>query len=175
MELPCSTYFVIARLQPAEECKDLNPGELPLSNGWVLDIYSDLLCIWNPSVSRPFAELRPFMSEALDLVMALYVFRSGRLLGYQLRNWIECKDIRSAKNIIGAFVPRPTAARASRRVNVSWKRAAKTFQQVYQKVFLRVALKDYVSALRDRGDDAFFFAYRAVESICRGISSPKGE
>ena len=40
---------------------------------------------------------------------------------------------------------------------------------------MRQALKDYVSALNDSGDDAFFYAYRAVEAVCRSVSSPKNE
>lgn len=175
MAADSSTYFFIARLEPFDECRNFNPGELRIRDGWVLDICTDLICLWNPEVSQPFADLRPFMSQALDVITALYIFRSKRVISYQLRNWIECKELSCRKNMIGAFLAHPVNPRASSRVNVTWKRAAKAFPKVFDTAFLRLAVKDYAAALKDRGDDAFLFAYRGIESICRGISGATTE
>jgi hypothetical protein len=35
----------------------------------------------------------------------------------------------------------------------------------------RLALRDVLAALRDRGDDAFVFAHRAVSDVARAVSS----
>jgi len=166
-------YFFIARLAPFEECKDFNPGELRIQDGWILDVYSDLMCIWNADVSNDFDEVRAFCNDMFHLLTLLFVFRSQKLISHQMRNWIESKGVGSRDNVIGAFLSTHAMPNSKSRDNVSWRRVARIFPKVSGDQFLRLALKDYVSSQRDSGDDAFFFAYRSVESVCRCFCSTR--
>jgi len=173
-----STYFVIGRLRPAEYCANFNPGELDFGDGWILDVYYDLICIWSADVSHGFQELLPGIREKFHLVTDLFAFRTERLISYELQNWVEARDTESRKNMIGAFLgDESTGSRPRRnsRPNVSWKRAAQKADKINSNPQLRLAIKDYVAALRDPGDDAFFFAYRAIENSCRSISGVTGQ
>jgi hypothetical protein len=98
-------------------------------------------------------------------------------VAHQLLSWVEAKDVSSPKNVIGMFknnlgsIKIPGQKHPSNRV---WRKIEKGFPVFKDNTYLRIAIKDYVSALRHGEDDAFFFAYRAVESICRGISGATG-
>jgi hypothetical protein len=39
----------------------------------------------------------------------------------------------------------------------------------------RLAIRDVYSALQERGDDAFVFAYRAIEDVARAVSGCTGD
>lgn len=173
-----STYYFIAQLSPEDECRTFYPGELQIGDGWVLDICFDLMSIWNPSVQTKFGRVRPSITEAFNLLTDLYTFDSNKLLTYRLRNWVEAKEVCSPKNMIGVFKTNLTWKKhpsGRHPNNRRWRRVAKAFPAFRGNPQLRLAVKDYVSAIRDSGDDAFFFAYRAVESICRNASGSKGE
>jgi len=168
-----STYFFIGKFEPFEECKDFNPGELDLGDGWILDIFLDLVCIWKPKVSSSFKEVSPFVNSALALVTALFIFRSKIMLNHRFSHWIEAKEVQSVKNTIGAYISKFAEPHKNARVNVHWKKAAWVFTQVMNNQLMRLALKDYISSLRDGGDDAFFYAYRSIENVCRFVSGAK--
>jgi hypothetical protein len=173
-----STYFFIAQLNPESECRKFNPGELKLNDGWVVDIYYDLICIWNPSVQESFDNIRKFVPQAFTLLIDLFSFHTKKIITFQLQSWVEAKDVSSAKNVIGIFksnlgsIKIPGQKHPTNRV---WRKVAKGFSVFKDNPNYRIAIKDYVSALRDGGDDAFFFAYRAVESICRSITGTTGD
>lgn len=173
-----STYYFIAQLNPESECRTFNPGELKINDGWVVDIYYDLICIWNPNVHESFDKIRPFVSQAFKLLIDLFSFRTKKIISYQLLTWVEAKDISSPKNVIGMFKSNLGSIKISGQkhpTNRIWRKVAKGFSVFKDNPYLRIAIKDYVSALRDGGDDAFFFAYRAIESICRGITGATGD
>ena len=58
------TYYFTATLNPAEYCRDFNPGELPLGDGYVVDIFFNGITIWNPSLKVNFVKVNPFVQEA---------------------------------------------------------------------------------------------------------------
>jgi len=165
-----STYFFIGRLSPSEECKDFNPGELKLDDGWILDIFMDLICIWKPGVSGKFDDIRDFIKESFSLITALFIFRSKKPLDYTLTNWIENLKVESPENIIGAFVSKQSTPRRNARINCSWRKAAMVFPKFMSRPLFRLALKDYVLAEKNGGDDSFFYAFRALENICRAVT-----
>ena len=178
MSRSASTFFFLARLSPEGDCRGFNPGELSLGDGWILDICYDLMCLWNPRVGGTFPDTKLFVREACNLLTDLYSFKADKVLAFELRNWVETKEMESLKNVIGTFLPnvqpgrKPSpASEGSRR----WKRVAKAFLCIHNNPHLRLSIKDYVSAIRDSGDDAFFFAYRAIESICRSASGATGD
>ncbi len=174
-----STYYFIGQFEPYEKCKDFNPGELDLGDGWILDIFLDLVCIWNSKVSKPFNEVSPYVNRAVALVTALFIFRSRIILNHRFSHWIEAKEVHSPKNIIGAYVgdkvSKYAEPRRNARVNTHWKKAAAIFPKVMSNQFIRLALKDYMSALKDGSDDAFFYAYRSIENVCRLVSGAQDE
>ncbi len=168
-----STYFFIGKLEPFEECKDFNPGELSLGDGWTLDINLDLICIWKSGVVDPFDKINPFIKELFSLIIALFIFRSKILLKFRLTNWIEAKEIESVKNLIGVYVSRYSQPRRNARINVTWKKCAHIFSKFQHHQLFRLALKDCVTSLQEEGDDSFFYAYRALENTCRAITGAK--
>ena len=170
-----STYYFIGKFEPHEECSDFNPGELDIGNGWILDIFRDLACIWNSKVSSPFKDVSPFIHRAFALATALFIFRSKIMIDHRFSHWIEAKEVQASKNIIGAYVSRFSEPRRNARINVHWKKTARIFPKIIDNQFVRLALKDYISAIKDTGDDAYFFAYRSVENICRFISGAQDE
>jgi hypothetical protein len=55
------------------------------------------------------------------------------------------------------------------------RRAARLAAKVHNLPGWRLALRDIHSALRDRGDDGFVFAYRALEDVARAVSGQSGQ
>lgn len=172
-----STYFVIGRTQPTEHCTDFNPGELQLGDGWILDVYYDLICIWSADVTRPFEEEKRGIEDKVRLITDLFIFRARRLIRYELQSWVEARHIQSRANMIGGYVAGdlPTAPNRKSRASASWRRAAQKATGFSHNPQVRLAVRDYIAALRDPGDDAFLFAYRAIENSCRAVSGATGD
>jgi hypothetical protein len=174
-----STYFIIGTLSPEADCLAFNPGELPLGkSGWVLDICYTLVTLWNPRSRQPFASIKSSAREQLGLLVDLYSFHSNRLLAVKLLNWVEARDVSAKQNMIGAFLGTEAIKVSSNRKNEQnrrWRKVAKVFPYVVNQPHLRLAVKDYVAALRDEGDDAMLFAYRAVEDVCRSLRPIAGQ
>lgn len=175
-----STFFFVGTLSPDSDCVDMQPGELSLGEGWTLDVCYSLISIWNPAVTGSFDEVKRFAADAIDLLARLVSFRWKRNLLVRLEDWIEVKGVVCEKNVIGRFVgdwnrhPRRPSRSNNPRVNVHWQRAAKAFSHFNESAPDRLAVKDFTAALRESGDDAFLFANRAVEDLCRAYS-PNGK
>jgi len=144
----------------------------------VLDVCYNLICLWNPRVRRSFRGLKPYAKDSLDLLVDLYSFNADKVISYRLTNWVEAQEVYANRNMIGVYVGGSAIKMAGSRNNPQnrrWRKVAKAFPMVNRRPHLRVAIKDYVNALRDGGDDAFFFAYRAIESACRDATKANGQ
>lgn len=173
------TYYFTATLNPAEYCRDFNPGELYLGNGYRLDIFFNGITIWNPNLKSTFVKVRPIVWEAFDTLIAAFIFRehivSNRIfkLSINIQRCIEAMNVKADANLIWTldypgkiYTPSPKS-----RVNVTWRRVAKFFPKINKSVNHKIALKDYLACINEPGDNAFFFAYRIIEDIKRAIDS----
>jgi hypothetical protein len=174
-----STYFVIGTLSPEADCLAFNPGEMRLgTSGWVLDICYTLVSLWNPRIRRPFGSIKSLAREHLSLLVDLYSFHSNSLLSFRLLNWVEAREVSSKQNMIGVFLGTESVKVSPNRQseqNRRWRKVARMFPDVVAQPNLRLAVKDYVAALRDASDDSMLFAYRAVEDVCRSIRPVAGK
>ena len=173
-----STYFIIGTLFPDADCLAFNPGEMALGRGWVLDICYTLVSVWNPRLRRPFHVLKPMVREYLSLLVDLYSFHANKLLSFRLVHWVETREVVAKQNMIGFFMGTDSIRISRNRNNPQnrrWRKVAKIFPDVLSQVHLRLAVKDQVNAMRDEGQDSMFFAYRAVEHVCRSVSDVAGQ
>lgn len=177
------TYYFTASLNPAEYCKEFNPGELELMDGYRLDIFYNGITIWNPSLKANFNKVNTFVREAFDIIIPAFIFRehiiSKRIfkLSLNMQKCIEAMNTRAEHNLIWTLdYPAKIYKEPNRkaRVNVTWRRIAKYFRRVQQSTHHKVMLKDYQNSISDSGDNAFFFAYRIIEDIRLAINSEKG-
>lgn len=175
------TYYFVATLNPAEYCRDFNPGELYLGNGYRLDIYFNGITIWNPSLKFNFIKVWPFIREAFDIVLSAFIFRehivSNRIfkLSISIQRCIEAMKVKADSNLIWTldYPGKIYTPNTKSRVNVTWRRAAKFFPRINKNINHKLALKDYLSCIRDSSDNAFLFAYRILEDIRRAINLEK--
>jgi hypothetical protein len=84
--------------------------------------------------------------------------------------WLEVRNVEARANVVGTIHERfeagavteldgPRARDFTTAANAAWR--------FVREPRLRLAFKDFGFSLRDRGDDAFLYAYRAVENARR--------
>jgi hypothetical protein len=175
------TYYFTATLSPTEYCKDFNPGELNLGDGYRFDIFFNGVTIWNPNIKAKFVKVSPFVKEAFDILISAFMFReyiiSKRVfkLSLNMQRCIEAMNVRAESNLIWTldypgqiYTPNTKA-----RVNVTWRRVANFFSKFNASVHHRIMLKDFRDSITSAGDNAFFFAYRIIDDIRRAINLEK--
>lgn len=166
-----STYFFIGKL--SDNLAKYQVQQIPLKNNFYFEVYLSGISIWG-NTKEPFDKLFPKIKEMFKTIIAAFVFKTNKPLFYSLENWLETKEVIAEKNIIGWLFPpfspiEPYPQRS--RKNTAWKKAVWLFNNLHNKNgnYL-LALKDYYSALTDTSDDAFLFAYRSIEDICRAVN-----
>jgi len=110
------------------------------------------------------------------VIVSGFAFRTGTPISYTLKNWIEAKETIARKNMIG-WILTPLALKehypARSPKNTPWKKSAILYNQLYKGKGNNnhiLALKDYRSAITEKSENAFLFAYRSIEDICRAIT-----
>jgi len=168
-----STYFFIGRL--SDPGSRFQVQDAQLGGGLKLAVFWDAIVISGPTVDS-FAALRPRVQKAFDLTTAAYVFKSKSPIDCRLENWVEALNV-STDGVVGRFLrpsqPPPPIAPTRSPVNTPWRLAARLNRlYVASKVTENhvLALRDYQLAVLDPSDNAFIYAYRAVEDICRSVS-----
>ncbi len=172
------TYYFTASLNPAETCRDFNPGELNLGEGYRLDIYFNGITIWNPNLKANFVKINKFIRETFDIIIPAFIFRehiiSNRIfkLSLSMQRCIEAMNVKAEHNLIWTldYPGKIYAPSTKARVNVSWRRVARFFPLISRNINHKIALKDYLACINDSGDNAFFFAYRILEDIRGAIN-----
>jgi hypothetical protein len=169
-----STYFFIGRLSDPQARFQVQ--DAPLGGGLRLDVFWDAISVWG-TTTQPFDTFRPEVRSALDLMVAAYVFKTDRPIDYRLENWAEAKGVEGKEGVVGRFLvpnqPLPALPPTRSRLNTPWKLAAKLNRArlagsvTQNHVF---ALRDYQQALLEPSDNAFIYAWRAVEDTCRAVS-----
>lgn len=165
-----STYFFLGRLTEPGARYQLQ--EAKLRDGFRLEVFLEHIAIWGTSDQR-FDPLRMAVKSTLDTIVSAFAFRTRRAVSYSLESWVEAKSTEATKNVIGWFRPAgsvpPTADRRGR--SAAWAKAVRLYNTMTASQANHVlALKDLNSARRDSSADAFLFAYRAIEDICRAAT-----
>jgi hypothetical protein len=168
-----STYYFIGRLSPPIHCRYFNPGEIHLKNGFVVDVFNELICIWVPGTEESFDKLRSSVLEAFDIIITVFIFITNKKLAFQLAYWVEAKEVISKKNIIGYIVPTGEKLISPSRKGkyaVAWRKAARFYLKIEDSFYHKMAIKDYKNCISSLGDDAFFYAFRIIEDIRRAAT-----
>ena len=173
-----STFYFIGRLSPSTWCKNFNPGELHFGDGYVLDVFQELVSIWVPGTDQPFEKVRNQALEHVDTCVSLFSFLTNKNIDFRITNWIEAKETDSQKNTIGYFQGKeniPRAPSKKNKDNIVWRKISKDLWKVEDSFFHKAALKDYKNFKNASGDDAFFYAYRILENIRRAATNGSDE
>lgn len=166
----------MARVSPAASA-GFNAWEIPIAPGVRFEAFVDGLAVW----SKPGKHAISTPEEARELfavVVGAYALITGVALDWSLSNWVEATEASFKGTTVGfgsdtrAFAA-PIRRRSRRSTDI--RRAARLAAAVRHKPSWRLALRDVWSALRERGDDAFVFGYRAIEDVARALSGQTGQ
>jgi hypothetical protein len=166
-----SAFWFHGRLRPTAATR-FNVEEFEIAKGVRLEVFHDGIAVW----SKPGASAVTTIEDAGDLmrlVTAAYGLISGVALDFSLEGWVEATDARFSGTVVGFGVdPRGHDPHMPKRSNrsVDMKKAAGLACAVRHLPGWRLAVRDVHAALRDGGDDAFVFAYRALEDVARAVS-----
>lgn len=168
-----STYYFIGAL--SDQSARYFVSNLRLADGFFLEVVMDGISMWG-STYKDFKQVRIQVENALDVIVSGFAFRTGTPISYTLKNWIEAKEIIARKNMIG-WILTPLAFREHypdrSPKNTHWKKSALLYDQLFQGKGNNnhiLALKDYRYAMIERNENAFLFAYRSIEDICRAVT-----
>lgn len=169
-------WWFYGRLRPTAATR-FNVQEVPVAPGVRLEVFHDAIAMW--SKSGPNAIHGPQEpNELFALVLGAYALITGVALDWSLDGWVEATGARFDGTMMGVVVdPRghdPMLSPRSRR-SVDMRRAARLAISVRSVPSYRLALRDIYAAFHDRGDDAFVFAYRAIEDVARAVSGRRGD
>lgn len=168
-----NTFFFIGRLTNPESRFQVQ-GE-QLGGGLQLAVFWDAIVV-SLGTSETFADVLFRVRSAIELTVAAYVFKTKVAMDYRLESWVEAQNV-STDGVIGRFTAPnqgvPSMAPQGSPLNRPWKRAARlSRERVAGNVTNNhaLALRDYQVAAIDRSDNAFIYAHRAVEDICRAVT-----
>lgn len=168
-----STYYFIGTL--SDQSSRYFVSNLRLADGFFLEVVMDGISIWG-STYKDFKQVRAQVENTLDVIVSGLAFRTGTPISYTLKNWIEAKETIAKKNMIG-WILTPFAFKehypARSPKNTHWKKSAALYDNLCKGKGNNnhiLALKDYRSAIAEKSENAFLFAYRSIEDICRAVT-----
>jgi hypothetical protein len=147
-------------------------SDVAVTDGVQLQVAWEGIGLWSPPGERKFKQ--PGEANTLfGAVVSVWALMSGTALTVTLEGWVEAHDATVAESTMGWIINRPgAAAQASPESDVSqlMREACELGAKVYARGPYRLAVRDVHSALSDREDDAFVYAYRALEDLARAVS-----
>jgi hypothetical protein len=178
MTLPAdSGFWAFGRLSPFG-ATGFNVQNVPVDADmtWV-EAFADGIAVWSKAGST-FARSHPEARVFLEIVTAAYTLVSGVALDFAFSGWVEAKEANFKGTVIGFRLPRgprPTISATSKRSRDMGK-AIEVALAVWHRGPWRLAVRDVHAAhlAADQTDDAFVFAYRAIEDLTRAWS-PNGK
>lgn len=166
-----STYFFIGTL--SDYTAQYQVQNFFVNKDFVLEVFMSGIAVWGSS-NASFDFIRAKVIKMLDTIIASYIFKTNKVISYRLERWVETRGVISRSNMIGWMRPVNTPAifKSTRStINTPWKKAAKLYPLLTKSnPNYEISLRDYNTALAYIGDDSFFFAYRALEDICRAVT-----
>jgi hypothetical protein len=171
-----SGWWFYGRLRPTSETR-FNVQEIVVRRDVRLEVAHDVIAAWSkpgPNALSGPAEVR----ELFGVTLGAYALITGVALDWTLEGWIEATAAQFDGAMIGTFAdfrgPSPMLSpRAPRSVDM--RRACKLAISVHDRPSYRLALRDVHATLLIAGDDAFVFAYRALEDLARSVSGREGD
>ncbi len=168
-----TTYYFIGDL--SDPFAKYFVSNLSLADGFFLEVMMDCISVWG-SAYKDFPQIRLRVENTLDVITAGFSFRINEPVFYKFRNWVEARKVIAKENMIGLMLSaykkqRHYSARSPK--NNHWRKSAGLYNELYRGKGNNnhiIALKDYRSAMADRSENAFLFAYRSIEDICRAVT-----
>jgi len=172
------TCFFLADVEPKELMTFAVESGIQLDDDSTLEILGHALAYWAIVEGQDVLTLRAFVQDVFDVTLAIYALvrldrgdrREALRLRADLHSWLEVRGVEARTNVVGTIHERyeagavteldgPRARDFTTAANAAWR--------FVREPTLRLAFKDFGFSLRDRGDDAFLYAYRAVENARR--------
>jgi hypothetical protein len=172
------TYFFFADVEPKELMTFGVEAGIPLDDDSMLEVLGHALAYWAIAEEQDVLTLRAFVQDIFDVTLAIYALirlergdrRDALRLRAELHSWLEVRGVEARANAVGTIHERyeagavteldgPRARDFTTAANAAWR--------FVREPTLRLAFKDLGFSLLDRGDDAFLYAYRAVENARR--------
>ncbi|GEM_PF-5563590 len=169
-----STYYVIGKLSPEDDCRDFNPGEIAIGDGWILDIFHAGISVWKAGERQSFGDVKQLMLDAMETAVVCFNLITDLKLKFTNQSWLEARGVVSKTNVIGWFMPRMDSRwtfDTKAEVNDIWRRIGPFVFPINASFYHKMALRDYQRCADTAGDDAFFYAYRMLEDVRRAATN----
>ncbi len=172
------TYFFFADVEPKELMTFGVEAGIQLDDDSTLDVLGHALAYWSIAEEQDVLTLRAFVQDVFDVTLAIYALirldrgdrRDALRLRAELHSWLEVRGVEARANVVGTIHERCEAGAVTELDGPragDFTTAATAAWRFVREPTLRLAFKDLGFSLRDRGDDAFLYAYRAVENARR--------
>jgi hypothetical protein len=167
-----SAFWFYGRLHPAGRVPPFQAEEVEVADGVRLEVIWDGIGVWSLPGSASFRAPGE-ATELFNLVAAAYALLARSSFNVSSDGWIEAKNAQLDGSILGFQAQQMTSSDQVRRdseESVTLRAACEMAIVVRSHPNYRLAIRDIQSTLQSPGSDAFFFAYRAVESVARAGS-----
>lgn len=172
-----SAFWFYGRLHPGQRVPNFDVQEVVISEIVRLELIRDGIGVWSRPGARYFKQPGE-ATELFRLVVAAYALVSGEALDVTLDGWIEATEAKLDGAVLGFRVERSLyASEVDAPRSEQMRAAAELAIRVRQSPNLRLAIRDIYAALQDptTSDDAFLFAFRAVEDCARALTGSDDE
>jgi hypothetical protein len=172
------TYFVLAEVEPKEVMNFRVEDGIQLDEDTTLEVMGHALAYWRPSGTElDILELRAAAQDMFDVTLAIDALvrleagedRLALSRRATIQWWLEAREVEARANVIGTVHARYRLGNfeVDGKAGRNFAAAAKAAWAVRMHPNARLAFKDFGVCLADVSDDAFFFAYRAIENVRR--------
>lgn len=163
-----STFIFIGRLFPRELCDNLNIWPpLDLGDNLSCIAVKDGLAVEFVGEYETPDVLHERVRELVERLLDSHSFFLGYALQISWNNWIEAQKVLSHDNLVGWIDPslkiKPHVV--GHPDNQPFFSAQRLLAHMEKHSALRIALRDFRTALSEPGKDAIFYAFRALEAV----------
>jgi len=166
---PNSAFWFYGRLHPVSKVPPFQAEEIEVEDKVRLEVVWDGIGVWSRPGTKRFKQPGE-AAELFGLVVAAYALLTGEALDFSSDGWVEAKNAHFDGTILG-FQARQM--KSSDQVNknseesIALQSACSLAVVLRRESGYRLGLRDIYSSLREVGNDAFFYAYRAIETVAR--------
>jgi hypothetical protein len=171
-----SGFWFLGRLHP-EAATRFNVQQVRLAPNAFVEVVHNGIAVWSKPGGTAITSVRD-ARELLEIVVSAYTLVSAVALDLTIEGWVEATDATFDSTIVGFIIdPRGHAPHLSERsrASVTMRRAVHLALATRASAYWRLAIRDMHLAIKDSGDDAFTYAYRAVEDVARAVSGHTGQ
>jgi len=170
-----SGFWFHGRLLPGADAH-FYVTEEAIGDGLMLEVLWDGIALWSrPDLEPPQPSWRDAIrspeqaARMLRLISGAYGLLTGDVYEARLTGWVEAKEAKWGDTVVGFSVERfnPHGPGRKGRTNARMATAAKLAVAASRAPGTRLALLDLYATPQAPDDDAFFYAYRAVEDLAR--------